>query len=48
MGKHKRKKNKILPKYRLPRITDSSLEEKVKESGLFPSDGVGFIHGLEE
>lgn len=48
MSKHKRKKNKILPKHRLPRITDSSLEEKVIESGLFPSDEIGFVHGLEE
>lgn len=48
MGNRKRKKNKIPPKYRLPRVTSTSLEEKIVESGLFGEEKVKVVRGLEE
>lgn len=49
MGKHKgRKKNKILPKHRIQRVTSSSLEDKIKRSGIFQGDKVEFVHGMKE
>lgn len=48
MSKHKRKKNKIPPRCRLPRVTSTSLEEKIAESGLFGEENVSVIHGLKE
>ncbi|MEW6662553.1 MAG: hypothetical protein ACOY9Y_14450 [Bacillota bacterium] len=48
MGKHKgRKKKKKLPKHRVQGINTSSLENKVRGSGLF-SGKVTFVHGMKE
>jgi len=48
MSKHKRKRNKILPKNRVPRVTSSSLEDKIKESGLFGEKEVTLVKSMGE
>lgn len=48
MSKHKRKKKKVPQKHRLQRITSSSLEDKIRESGILPKDKIRFVKGTGE